>query len=75
MKDLDLNFEELMDVLGVFPITEAVYEAVKDLNHYQFMTVLATVIDQWSARHNLTQKETLRFWKCLQRSRSRYMRS
>ena len=65
MKDLDLSFKELMDVLEVFPITEAVYEAVKDLNLYQFMTLLAAVIDQWSARHNLTQKKTFEILEML----------
>lgn len=65
MKDLDLSFEELMDVLGTLPITEAVFEAVKDLNRYQFMTLLAAVIDEWAARHKLTQKETFEILEML----------
>ena len=65
MKDLDLSFEELMDVLEALPIAEAVYKAVKDLNRYQFMTTLATVIDEWAARHKLTQKETFEILEML----------
>lgn len=65
MKDLDLSFEELMDVHEALPIAEAVYEAVKDLNRYQFMMTLATVIDEWAARHKLTQKETFEILEML----------
>ena len=65
MKDLDLSFEDLKDVLEVFPITEAVYEAMKDLNRYQFMMFLAAVIDEWAARHKLTQKETFEILEML----------
>jgi len=64
LKDLDLSFE-LKDVIEVLPIMEAVYEAVKNLNRCQFMTVLAAVIDQWTARHNLTQKETFEILEML----------
>lgn len=65
MKDLDLSFEDLKDVLEAFPIAEAIYEAAKDLNRYQFMTVLPAVIDEWAARHKLTQKETFEILEML----------
>ena len=65
LKDLDLSFEEIKDVLEVFPIAEAVYEAVKDLNSIQFQTLLGGVIDRWAARHKLTQKETFEILEML----------
>ena len=65
MKDLDLSFEEFRDLLEVFPIAGAVYEAVKDLNRIQFLTLLGGVIDRWATRHKLTQKETFEILEML----------
>ncbi len=65
LKDLDLSFVAIEDAIEVFPIMNAVYEAVKDLDHIQLMAILAAVIDEWAARHELTQKETFEILEML----------
>lgn len=62
---LNITKADIREVERMVTVAEAVYEAVKDLNRCQFMMTLATVIDEWAARHKLTQKETFEILEML----------
>ena len=62
---LNITKADIREAERVVTVVDAVYEAVKDLNCHQFMMTLATVIDEWAARHKLTQKETFEILEML----------
>lgn len=41
------------------PDLDAVWKEVKDLDAFCFLSLLATIVDMWAERNELTQEQTL----------------